>query len=128
MLNTKTVLMLVVLSGGLLTTLTGTAVSQIQPVFADKDEDECEDNGDFSCNEEDQKIHLENNCKIVNENENEDKSDDNVNEGSSNGDMNCWNVAENPENGNVIVDEFPPIPLAPTIADEIPSDPFAATT
>jgi hypothetical protein len=128
MLNTKTVLMLVVLSGGLLTMLTGTAVSQIQPVFADKDEDECEDNGDFSCNEENQRLHLENNCKIVNENENEDKSDDNVNEGSSNGDMTCWNLAENPENGNVIVDEFPPNTLAPTIADEIPSDPFDATT
>jgi hypothetical protein len=128
MLNTKTVLMLVVLSGGLLTTLTGTAVSQIQPVFADKDEDECEDNGDFSCNEENQRLHLENNCKIVNENENEDKSDDNINEGSSNGDMTCWNLAENPQTGNVIVDEFPPNPLAPTIADEIPSDPFAATT
>jgi hypothetical protein len=128
MLNTKNVLMLVVLSAGLLTALTGTAVSQIQPVFADKDEDECEDNGDFSCNEEKQKIHLENNCKIVNENENHDKSDDNVNEGSTNGDMTCWNVAENPENGNVIVDEFPPDPFAPTIFDEIPSDPFAATT
>jgi hypothetical protein len=128
MLNTKTVLMLVVLSGGLLTMLTGTAVSQIQPVFADKDEDKCEDNGDFNCNEEKQRLHLENNCKIVNENENEDKSDDNVNEGSSNGDMTCWNLAENPENGNVIVDEFPPNTLAPTIADEIPSDPFDATT
>ena len=128
MLNTKTVLLLVVLSGGLLTTLTGTAVSQIQPVFADKDEDECEDNDDFNCNEEKQRLHLENNCKIVNENENEDKSDDNVNEGSSNGDMTCWNLAENPQNGNVIVDEFPPNLLAPTIFDEIPSDPFAATT
>ena len=120
--------MLVVLSAGLLTALTGTAVSQIQPVFADKDEDECEDNGDFSCNEEKQRIHLENNCKIENENENDDKSDDNVNEGSTNGDITCWNVAENPENGNVIVDEFPPNLFAPTIFDEIPSDPFAATS
>jgi hypothetical protein len=128
MLNTKKVLMLVVLSAGLMTALTGTAVSQIQPVFADKDEDECEDNGDFSCNEEKQKIHLENNCKIVNENENDDKSDENVNEGSTNGDITCWNVAENPENGNVITDEFPPNTFAPTIFDEIPSDPFAATT
>ena len=56
MLNTKNVLMLAVLSAGLLTVLTGTAVSQIQPVFADDDEDECEDNGDNSCNEETQKI------------------------------------------------------------------------
>ena len=128
MLNTKNVLMLVVLSAGLLTTLTGTAVSQMQPVFAEKDGDECEDNGDFNCNEENQKLHLENNCKIVNENENDDKSDENVNEGSTNGDMTCWNFAQNPENGNAIVDEFPPNPFAPTISDEIPSDPFAATT
>ncbi|HJU79976.1 MAG TPA: hypothetical protein VJ599_10485 [Nitrososphaeraceae archaeon] len=55
--------MLVVLSAGLLTMLIGTATSQIQPVFADKDEEECEDNGDFNCNEETQKIHQENNCK-----------------------------------------------------------------
>ena len=45
MLKTKNVLMLVVLSTGLLTVLTGTAVSQAQPAFADKDE-ECEDNDD----------------------------------------------------------------------------------
>lgn len=61
MLNTKYMLMLVVLSAGLLTMLTGTAISQVQPSFADKD-DECEDNEDNICNEETQKIHLENNC------------------------------------------------------------------
>lgn len=119
--------MLVVLSAGLVTVLTGTAVSQTQQVFAEDDE-ECNENGRNSCNEETQKIQQEVKCKIVNENENEDKSDDNVNEGSSNGDLTCWNLAENPLNGNVIVDEFPPNPFAPTIADEIPSDPFAATT
>jgi hypothetical protein len=79
--------------------------SQIQPVFADKDEDECEDNGDFNCNEETQKIHQENNCKIVNENENDDKSDENSNGGNSNGDITCWNFAQNPEDGDAIVDE-----------------------
>jgi hypothetical protein len=96
--------MLVVLSAGLLTVLTGTAASQIHPVFADKDE-ECEDNGDFNCNEENQNVHQENNCKIVNENENDDKSDENINEGSTNGDITCWNFAQNPENGDAIVDE-----------------------
>jgi hypothetical protein len=48
--------MLVVLSAGLLTVLTGTAISQIQPAFAD-DEDECNDNGDDNCNVENQRIH-----------------------------------------------------------------------
>ncbi|HJU79705.1 MAG TPA: hypothetical protein VJ599_09105 [Nitrososphaeraceae archaeon] len=111
MLNTKNMLMLVVLSGGLLTVLTGTAVSQIQPVFADKDEEECKDNGDFNGNKETQKIHQENNCMVVNENENDDKSDENSNGGSSNGDITCWNFGQNPEDGDAIVDEdvFDPI-------------------
>ena len=54
MLNTKNVLMLVILSAGLLTALTGSEVSYVAPLFAE--EDECEDNGDFNCNEETQKI------------------------------------------------------------------------
>jgi hypothetical protein len=78
MLNPKNVLMLVVLSAGLLTVLTGTAISQLQPAFAD-DEEECNDNGDDNCNEENQIIHQENNCKIVNEVENDDGSDNNSN-------------------------------------------------
>jgi hypothetical protein len=105
MLNTKNVLMLVVLSAGLLSVLTGTAVSQVQPAFADKDEEECKDNGNFNCNEETQKVHQENNCKIVNEIKNDDKSDDNTNGGNGNGDITCWNFAQNPEDGNAIVDE-----------------------
>lgn len=102
--------MLAVLSAGLLTVLTGTAMSQIQPAFADEDE-ECEDNRDNNCNEETQKIHQENNCKIVNENENDDGSDDNSNGGNSNGDITCWTFAQNPEDGDAIVveDVFDPI-------------------
>lgn len=119
MLNTKNMLMLAVLSVGLLTVLTGTAVSQIQPVFAD-DEEECEDNGDFNCNEETKRIHQENNCKIVNENDNDDKSDENTNEGNTNGDMTCWNFNQNPEEGDALVDVFPPNTI-------ITSDPFANT-
>ena len=70
--------MLVVMSAGLLTVLTGTAISQLQPAFAD-DEEECNDNGDGNCNEENQIINQENNCKIVNEVENDDGSDNNSN-------------------------------------------------
>ena len=103
MLNTKNVLMLVVLSAGMLTVLTGTEVSQVQPAFAE--EDECEDNGDDSCNEQTQKIEQENNCKIVNEIENDDGSDNNSNGGNSNGDITCWNFAQNPDGGDAILDE-----------------------
>jgi hypothetical protein len=88
-LNTKNVLILVVLSTGLLTVITGTGTSQVPPVFAD--EDECEDNGDNNCNKQTEKIELENNCKIVNENENDDRSDENSNGGNDNGDILCWN-------------------------------------
>ena len=105
--------MLVVLSAGLLTALTGTAMSQIQPAFAD-DEDECNDNRDNNCNEETQKVHQETNCKIVNEIENDDKSDGNSNGGNGNGDITCWNFAQNPEDGDAIVD-----------ADVLPADVFA---
>jgi len=114
MLNTKNVLMLAVLSAGLLTVLTGTAVSQIQPAFADDDE-ECKDNGNNNCNEETQKIHQETNCKIVNEIENDDDSDSNSNGGNGNGDITCWNFAQNPEDGDAIVEEdvFLPDVFAP---------------
>ena len=105
MLKTKNVLTLVVLSTGLLTVLTGMAASQVQPAFADKDEDECNDNGDNNCNLETQKAHQENNCKIVNEIKNNDESDDNTNGGNGNGDITCWNFAQNPEDGDAIVDE-----------------------
>ena len=73
--------MLAVLSAGLLTVLTGTAMSQIQPAFADKDNDkeECEDNGDFNCNEETQKIHQEIDCRVNGSIENGDKSDEKFN-------------------------------------------------
>ena len=104
MLNTKNVLMLVVLSAGLLTVLTGTAISQVQPAFAD-DEDECKDNGNDNCNEENQIIHQENNCKIVNDIENDDDSDDNSNGNNGNGDITCWNFAQNPAGGDAILDE-----------------------
>jgi hypothetical protein len=95
-------LMLVVLSAGLV--LTGTAISQVQPAFAD-DEEECNDNGDGNCNEDNQIIHQENNCKIVNEIENDDGSDNNSNGDIGNGDITCWTFAQNPESGDAILDK-----------------------
>lgn len=100
MLNMKNVSMLVMPSAGLLTVLTGTALSQVQPGFAD-DEEECNDNGDDNCNEESQIIHQENNCKIVNDIENDDDSDNNLNGENGNGDIICWNFAQNPQSGDV---------------------------
>ena len=99
--------MFAVLSAGLLIVLTGTTVSDMQPVFADKDEEECEDNGDSNCNEESQKVRQDTNCKIANGIENEDKSDNNTNDGNDNGDMSCWDLAQNPQNGSAIIDLFP---------------------
>ena len=111
MLNAKNVLMIVVLASGLLTILTGTAVSQI--ALADKDKDECKDNGDNNCNEETQKIHQENNCKVVNENKNDEKSDKNSNDGTSAGDITCVNFAQNPQDGEAAVNlEFPIDPFS----------------
>ena len=108
MLKTKSMLMLAVLSAGILTAITGTGMSILSPAFAE--DDECNDNGDNNCNEETQKVHQETNCKIVNEIENEDGSDDNTNGGNGNGDITCWNFAQNPQDGDAIVDEFPPGP------------------
>jgi hypothetical protein len=108
MLKTKSMLMLAVLSAGILTAITGTGMSILSPAFAE--DDECNDNGDNNCNEETQKVHQETNCKIVNEIENEDGSDDNSNGGNGNGDITCWNFAQNPQDGDAIVDEFPPGP------------------
>ena len=96
--------MLVILSAGLLTVLTGTAISQLQPAFAD-DEEECNDNGDDNCNEDNQIIPQVNICKIVNEIENDDGSDNNSNGDNGNGDITCWTFAQNPESGDAILDE-----------------------
>ena len=82
-------LMLVILSAGLMTVISGTGVSNVAPVFAD--EDDCEDNGDESCNDQTKKIKLENDCKIVANNENDDKNDENSNSVTSSGDITCSN-------------------------------------
>ncbi|ERR1044071_398034 len=94
MLNTKSVLMLVVLSAGMLTVLTGTGVSQVAPAFADKDE--CEDNDDNNCNVTNHKIIQENNCKVVNEFE----KIGSMNNPTNNNQFICSNVLVSPANGD----------------------------
>ena len=64
MFETKNLLMLVILSGGILTGLTGTMI-QAAPVYADTED--CKDNDDENCNTTDdraQKITQENNCRV----------------------------------------------------------------
>jgi hypothetical protein len=100
------VLMLLVHSAGILTALTGTGVSHVTRVFVDY-ENECKENGNNSCNEETQRIEQKTKCKIVNEIENDGGSNGNSNSGNGNGDITCWNFAQNPENGDAIVDDEP---------------------
>jgi len=91
------VLMLVVLSGGMLTALTGTGMLQAQTAFASSDEERlCENNNNNNCNEVKQKFEQENKCKVQNENSNERHSDDNsnsINPGDQ--EVNCWNYGQN---------------------------------
>jgi hypothetical protein len=82
--------MLVVLSAGLLTALSATAMSQAQPAFADKKK--CEDNGSDNCNDQNQNMKQKNDCKI--ENENKDHSDGNSNENE----QTCLSLGANPGN------------------------------
>jgi hypothetical protein len=97
MTNTKYVLMLVALSAGMLTALTGTGMSQAQTAYASDEERVCEDNDNNNCNDQKQKLEQENKCKIENSNENKDRSDDNDNHIDVQGDqeVNCWNYAQN---------------------------------
>ncbi len=90
----------------MLTALTATAMSQIEPAFAAKKK--CDNSGNENCNDRNKKIEQENNCKI--ENENDDGSDGNS--GNSNT-LTCSNFAANPEDvpGQVGHDQvFGPIP------------------
>src|SRR5881397_2704762 len=94
MLNTKYVLMLVVLSAGMLTALTGTGMSQAQTAFANTDD--CEKNNNNNCNDDrSQYVQQENNCKI--ENENSENSDDNTNNPGPQT-LNCQNVGGGRDN------------------------------
>ena len=86
--------MLVVLSAGILTVLTGTGVSQVAPAFADKEE--CEDNDDNNCNERNHKIIQENNCKA----ENEYEKIGSFGSTTNNNQFVCSNVLTSPANGD----------------------------
>ena len=84
--------MLVVLSTGILTALTGTGISQVAPAFAETED--CEDNDDDNCNERNKKIHQENNCRIVVDNSNNQGGTSENNGGLS---TSCSNFAANPD-------------------------------
>ena len=90
MLNTKNVLMLLVLSAGILTVLTGTGVSQVQRAFAD--EDDCKDNDDKDCNKK--KIEQTNDCRIEVDNSNNNQGISQNNGGLS---TSCSNFAAIPD-------------------------------
>ena len=107
-MNTKHVLMLVILSGGMLTGLTATMI-QATPVYADTGD--CKDNKDHNCNtsNRDLKIKQENNCKVENGGGNanggdaKDDSGDGGAGGSSSGNDNafeCTNEVLQPNTGN----------------------------
>jgi hypothetical protein len=90
MLNTKNVLMLAVLSLGMLTALTATGMPQAQPVFAEKEE--CNDNDDKNCNKKE--IEQTNDCGIKVDNSNNDQGLSQNNAGLS---TSCSNFAANPD-------------------------------
>ena len=93
--------MLVVLSAGTLTALTGTGMSQAQTAFADTED--CKDNNNDNCNDDrSQYVEQENNCKI--ENENTDHSNDNTNNPGDQT-LNCQNVGAGRDNSG---DNFSP--------------------
>jgi hypothetical protein len=96
MLNTKYVLMFVVLSAGMLTGLTATGMSLGQTAFANE-------------SDKDQKIDQENHCKIVISNEHGDDNRQNDNDN----DLTCQNLAQNAKNdasvdGDAFSESSPP--------------------
>jgi hypothetical protein len=94
MMNTKSILMLAVLSTAILTALTGTGISQVAPAFADKEE--CNDNDDNNCNETTHKIIQENNCKSIVELEHIGTVGNPLNDNR----FTCTNGITEPANGN----------------------------
>ncbi len=86
--------MLVVLSAGILTVLTGTGVSQVAPAFADKGE--CNNNDDRNCNETTHKITQNDDCKAKNEYE----KIGSLGTTTNNNDFECTNFLSSPANGD----------------------------
>ncbi len=95
-MNTKNMLMFVVLSAGMLTALAATTMSLAVPVFADKKH--CEDNKNNNCNDKQttQKINARNDCEI--ENQNKDHSSKNDNHDNT---LDCTNLAVNVNDFNL---------------------------
>jgi hypothetical protein len=87
--------MLVVLSAGILTVLTGTGVSQVAPAFADKGE--CNNNDDRNCNETTHKITQNDDCKAKNEYE---KIGSITSPVTNNNGFTCLNILTSPANGD----------------------------
>jgi len=86
--------MLVVLSAGILTVLTGTGLSNVAPAFADKEE--CEDNDDNNCNVRTHEIKQDEDCKAKNEYEKIGSMDSSTN----NNQFICTNILTSPANGD----------------------------
>jgi hypothetical protein len=86
--------MLVVLSAGILTVLTGTGISQVAPAFADKDE--CNKNDDNNCNKTTHTIRQDDDCKAKNEFE----KIGSMGGVTNNNDFVCTNVLISPANGD----------------------------
>ena len=112
-MNTKNVLMLVMLSSGLLTGLAATTI-QATPVFAEKDE--CEKNSDNNCNQikdRGQSITQENDCYVKdNSGRGGDTGDNSGNGGSGSGgsnsnDFTCINDITEPNTGNDAFNSLP---------------------
>ena len=102
MFETKNLLMLVILSGGILTGLAGTMI-QAAPVYADTED--CKDNDDENCNTTDdraQKITQENNCRV----EDGGSADGGGSTGSNDNRFECINNLLEPNTGDV----FSPAP------------------
>jgi len=83
-------LMLAVLSIGILTAITATGMPQAQPVFAE--EEDCEDNDDKNCNEKE--IEQTNDCGIEVDNSNNQAGTSQNNAALS---TSCSNFAANPD-------------------------------
>jgi hypothetical protein len=106
MSSSKNILMLAILSAGLFAVLTGVNISV--PAFADKDE--CEDNGDDSCDGQSQKTNLKNDCKVSNDVKFEDNTDDSSNDNSITADVRCSVFGQTVDEGNALIgdgDESP---------------------
>jgi len=115
-MNTKNVLMLVMLSAGMLTGLTATMI-QATPVYADTED--CKNNDNHNCNtsERDLKIKQEGDCKVENGGGNanggdaKDDSGDGGDGGSGSGNSNnffCANEVDEPNTGDNAFNGLPP--------------------